>query len=132
MRTTQPQRLSLARLPTGERLEKTPVPMNYVLIIAFAVFVALVTTPSAVAQGAGYEWANLNRQAIALHQAGKYDLAEAIAKKALGLAERNVGPSHSDVATSLESLAAVYRSTGRNDEAESLEERAADIRAIQR
>ena len=106
--------------------------MNYVLIIAFAAFVTFVTTPSAVAQGAGYEWSNLNRQAIGLHQAGKYDLAEAFAKKALDLAERNVGLGHKDVATSLESLAAVYRAMERHEEAETLEERAADIRGIQR
>ena len=106
--------------------------MKTMLIITTAFLLLFLDTSPVFAQGAGYEWANLNRQAIGLHQAGNYDLAEAFAKKALDLAERNVGPGHPDVATSLESLAAVFRATQRDNKAEMLEERAADIRSIRR
>ena len=58
--------------------------------------------------------------------------AVAVAKKAIALAERNVGPDHPDVATSLENLAALYREMKRTKEAEALEQRAARIRTIQR
>jgi hypothetical protein len=55
-----------------------------------------------------------------------------VAQKALQVAEENVGPEHPLVATSLENLAALYRATKRNTEAEALEKRAAKFRAIKR
>jgi Tetratricopeptide repeat len=55
-----------------------------------------------------------------------------VAQKALQVAEQNVGPDRPDVATSLNNLAALYRATKRNAEAEALEKRAARIRAIKR
>ena len=103
--------------------------MKLAVMTAMVIILVSLATPLAFANGAGYEWANLNRNAEELHRIGNFELAEAIAKKALGLAERNVGPNHRDVATSLDTLSAVYRSTDRDGEAEVLEERAAGIRA---
>jgi tetratricopeptide (TPR) repeat protein len=83
-------------------------------------------------QGAGIEWETLNQEAMDLRRAGKYDRAVVVAQKALQVAEENVGPDHPDVDLSLENLAALYRVTQRNKEAEALEMRAARIRAIRR
>ncbi len=46
--------------------------------------------------------------------------------------EKALGPDHPSVATSLENLAVLYRATERDEEAKTLEKRAARIRAIQR
>lgn len=94
--------------------------------------VLCLTAAAAYAQGAGIEWQILNREAMELYRAGKYDRAIVVAKKALEVAEKNVGPNHPDVATSLNNLALLYRATNRVAEAEKLEERAARIRAIKR
>ena len=100
----------------------------------FALAFALLSGMSSVAhaQGAGVEWDALNREVMELYRAGAYDRAVAVAQKALRVAERNVGPDHPDVATSLENLAALYRALKRDSEAEALEQRAARIRAIKR
>ena len=100
-------------------------------IITLAVVLCL-TAAEAYAQGAGIEWERLNRVVVELYRAGKYDDAVAVAKKALEIAEENVGPGHPNVAMSLNNLALLYRATGRIAEAERLEERAARIRAIKR
>ncbi len=95
-----------------------------------------------------------NEEVMELYRVGKYDRAVVVAKKALEVAEKNVGPNHPDVATdlnnlavlydtqghytqadvalSLNNLAALYRATERDEEAKTLEKRAARIRAIQR
>lgn len=52
--------------------------------------------------------------------------------QAVAIAEKALGPDHPNVAASLENLAAVYRATKRDEEAETLEQRASRIRAIQR
>ena len=44
------------------------------------------------AQGAGIEWRNLSQEVLRLYQAGQYDRALVLAKKALEVAEQNVGP----------------------------------------
>ena len=63
---------------------------------------------------------------------GQYAQAETFYKRALAIREKALGPDHPDVATGLENLAALYRATKRDKEAETLEQRAARIRAIQR
>jgi hypothetical protein len=50
--------------------------------------------------------------------------------RALAIREQAFGPTHPIVATSIEYLAALYRTIKRDEEAEQLEERAAGIRAI--
>ncbi len=84
------------------------------------------------AQRAAIEWEILNQEVQELYRAGKYDRAVVVAQKALQVAEKNVGPEHPAVATSLENLAALYRATNRGSEAEALEQRAAKIRAKKR
>jgi len=58
--------------------------------------------------------------------------AEPLCKRSLAIWEKALGPNHPSVATALENLAALYRKTDRLKEAESLEQRAAAIRAIKR
>ncbi len=50
----------------------------------------------------------------------------------LEIREKALGPNHPDVANTLENLAALYRATDRNTEAEAMANRAAKIRAIRR
>ncbi len=84
--------------------------------------------PSALPQGAGIEWDILNQEVKSLYQQGRYDRAVVVAKKALEVAEKNVGPDHPDVATSLNNLAALYDTLGEYAQAESLHKRALSIR----
>ena len=86
----------------------------------------------AAARAQGIEWKTLNDEVMSLYRQGRYDSAVVVAKRALQVAEQSVGPDHPTVATSLENMAALYRKTGREKEAEALEKRAAAIRAIKR
>ena len=106
--------------------------MKHLLAItATCVLLCLATSP-AWAEGAGIEWEVLNDEVMELLRTGKYDRGVVVAKKALEVAEQNVGLDHSSVATSLNNLAGLYRATNRDDEAELLEQRAARIEAIER
>jgi tetratricopeptide (TPR) repeat protein len=87
---------------------------------------------SVYAADAGIEWDTLNREVTDLYRAGHYDRAIVVAKKALEVAEHNVGPHHPDVATSLTFLAALYRAMQRDAEATLLEQRAAVIQAMRK
>lgn len=82
----------------------------------------------AYGQRAGIEWDALNTEVMDLYRAGKYDRAVVVAKKALQVAEQNVGPNHPDVATSLNGLAALYRMQGDYAKAEPLLKRALAIK----
>ena len=79
--------------------------MKYILTITTAFLLLLLATPSVSGQSAGNEWDILNQEAMELYRTGKYDRAVVVAKKALAVAEKNVGPNHPDVATSLSGLA---------------------------
>ena len=83
--------------------------------------------PSVLAEGAGIEWEILNQEVISLYEQGRYDRAVVVAKKALEVAEKNVGPNHPDVATSLNNLAELYRTQGQYAQAEPLYKRALAI-----
>lgn len=61
---------------------------------------------------------------------GKYDRGLKVAKAALQVAERDVGPNRPSLATSLENLAGLYRVTNRSREAEEVEACAKRIRAV--
>jgi hypothetical protein len=63
---------------------------------------------------------------------GDYAKAEPLFRRSLAILEKALGPDHPSVATSLENLAALYRATKRDTEAEQLEVRAKRIRAIKR
>ena len=88
---------------------------------------ALLSSPSVFAQGAGIEWDILNDEVKELYRTGKYARAVVVGKKALKVAEESVGPDHPDVATSLNNLAALYKTQGQYAAAEPLYKRALSI-----
>ena len=106
--------------------------MKHLLAITTTCVLLCLTTPPAWAEGAGIEWDVLNDEVMELYRTGQYDRGVVVAKKALEVAEENVGPDHPSVATSLNNLAGIYRAMGRDDEAEPLEQRASRIESIER
>ena len=97
------------------------------LITAFLSLVLFSgATPSVHAQGS--QWEVLNNEAMSLYQKGQYGRAVMVAKKALDVANKGVGPDHPDVATSLNNLAVLYRSQGQYVQAEPLYQRSLAIR----
>ncbi len=97
-------------------------------IRAFGVVaILLFTISAALAQGAGGEWDRLNQEVIEHYRAGEHDLAAAAARKALRVAEKNVGPDHPDVAASLDTLAEIHMALGRYAVAEPLFQRSLAI-----
>ena len=75
----------------------------------------------------GVEWDTLNDEVMSLYRQGQYDRAVVVAKKALQVAEQNVGPNHPDVATSLNNLALLYQTQGQYAQAEPLYKRSLAI-----
>ena len=102
--------------------------MKYILAITTSFLLLLLGTPPVFAQGAGIEWEILNQEVTELYRTGKYDRAVVVAKKALEVAEKNVGPNHPDVGTSLNNLALLYNTQGQYAQAEPLYKRALAIR----
>jgi tetratricopeptide (TPR) repeat protein len=80
------------------------------------------------AHGQGIEWEVLTEEVMSLYQKGQYDRAMVVAKKALEVAEQTVGPDHPSVATSLNNLAALYKTQGQYAQAEPLYKRSLAIR----
>ena len=109
-------------------VERTQEPMKYVLALATAFLLLLLATPRVFAQGAGIEWDILNQEVMELYRTGKYDRAVVVAKKALEVAENNVGPNHPDVATSLNNLGLLYDTQGQYAQAEPLYKRSLAIK----
>ena len=72
--------------------------------------------------------ARLNAEALAALLDGQYADALPRATESLALRESALGPTHPDVATSVVTLAEVYRAQGRLDDAERLHRRALAIR----
>ena len=79
-------------------------------------------------KGAGAEWDALNVEMAELRGAGESDRAIVVAKKALEVAEKNVGSDHPDVAKSLNNLAALYGTQGDYAQAEPLYKHALAIK----
>ena len=102
--------------------------MKYILTMTTALLLLLLATPSVPAQGPGIEWEVLNQEVMELTQTGQYDRAVVVAKKALEVAEQNTRPNHLAVATSLNNLAALYKTQGQYAKAAPLYTRALDIR----
>jgi CHAT domain-containing protein len=69
----------------------------------------------------------LLRQSIALRLAGQPEKAVPIARQAVELTEKHLGPDHAETAGALANLAAVEAALGRAGEAEPLERRALEI-----
>jgi tetratricopeptide (TPR) repeat protein len=80
------------------------------------------------AQGVGDEWDVLIQEAGELYRAGQNDRAEAVARKALDKADKDVERGHPDVATRLDSLATVYLNQAEYALAEPLLKRALSIK----
>ena len=89
---------------------------------SFAYIAIVAIVPAAAVQGANVS--ALNQQSVKLHNQGKDKEATAIAEKAVGLAQRTLGPDHLDTLKSLYNLASLYEAGGRYGEAEPLLKRA--------
>ena len=83
--------------------------MKHLLAITTTCVLLCLATPPVWADGAGIEWDVLNDEVKKLYRTGQYDRGVVVAKKALDVAEQNVGANHPDVATSLNTLAELYR-----------------------
>jgi CHAT domain-containing protein/Flp pilus assembly protein TadD len=70
----------------------------------------------------------LNDEVARLYGKGKYDEAIPLAEQALAIYEKNLGPDHPQVATSLDSLAELYWAKGDYAKAEPLYQRALAIK----
>jgi hypothetical protein len=92
--------------------------MKYVVTISTTILLLWLATPPAFAEGAGNEWEVLNQEVMELYRAGEYGDAVVVAKKALEVAEKNLGPDHPQVATSLNKLAELHRAQGQYARAE--------------
>jgi Tetratricopeptide repeat len=75
---------------------------------------------------------SLNNLAALYHMQGQYALAEPLFKRSLVIREKTLGPDHPDVATTLEGLVLLYRLTNRTAEADALDKRAREIRAMRK
>ncbi len=101
--------------------------MKHLLAITTTCVLLCLATLPVLAEGAGIEWDVLNDEVMELYRTGKYDRSVVVAKKALEVAEQNVGPDHPAVATSLNNLAFLYNTQGHYAQAEPLYKRALAI-----
>src|SRR5664279_1046043 len=99
--------------------------MKRALTALLLLLVAFGTGVVAYAQGS--EWKTLNDEVVSLYRKGRYDRAVVVAKKALEIAEANVGPYDASVAVSLSNLAQIYSTQGQYAAAEPLFKRALAI-----
>ncbi|MBI5745961.1 MAG: tetratricopeptide repeat protein [Nitrospirae bacterium] len=90
-------------------------------------FVVLALFLSLISSCATMEAQRLNQKVIELYGQGRYSEAINYEKKVLEIVEKAMGKEHPDVATSLNNLAALYKSTGRYSEAEPLFKRSLEI-----
>ena len=67
---------------------------------------------------------SLTNLGLLYHEQGQYAQAEPVLERSLEIIETVLGPDVPDVVGSLENLAALYRATQRDSEAEKLEQRA--------
>ena len=74
---------------------------------------------------------SLNNLGLLYHNQGNYAEAEPLYKRSLAIWEKNLGPEHPKVATSLENYADLLRKMDRGAEAEKMEARAKAIHAKQ-
>ena len=103
------------------------------LISLAAVIIFVVSTSMAgpLIRGVQDEtlWNELRAKSALLYQQGRYSEAVEVAKEALKVAEETFGTDHPNVATVLKNMAELYKSIGKKEEAERLEERAKGIRS---
>ena len=108
----------IAQLPEGYLWFLLPV-------ILLAASIALAQSPEQKA--ALTEARRMSHEAIALSRAGNFSQVEALIERSLAIREKVLGPDHPAVATSLNDLGSLYRSTEEYDKAEPLLERAVAI-----
>ncbi|CAK8712571.1 hypothetical protein KKHLCK_01590 [Candidatus Electrothrix laxa] len=90
-------------------------------ILGVVLFLLFVVVPHAFGEeGAKEHWEELNAQVVAAYQEGKYTEGIGLAEQARGYAEKHFGQEHPDTLTSINNLAALYKSQGRYSEAEPL------------
>jgi len=75
-----------------------------------------------------HETRKLYTEFVRLYRAGKYDEARPLIERVLEIRERVLGPEHSDVASTLNNLAILYKTRGDYAKAEPLYGRALNIR----
>ena len=102
--------------------------MKCLKILSFAAILACLAPPVVYGEDTGSHWDKLNRELGEHYRAGQYDKALVLAKQALEVAEKAVGPDHPDVALSLNGLALIYGTLGQYAQAEPLYQRALAIR----
>jgi CHAT domain-containing protein/Tfp pilus assembly protein PilF len=91
------------------------------IVLAFALFlISFACAQSSEADG-------LTKRAIELYQEGKYAEAVPLARQALAIYEKTLGPDHPAVAAALNNLASFYDDEGKSAEAEPLLKRALAI-----
>ena len=118
--------------PTGERLatdDDGPGDSNARIVITLPITgtYTIVVHSDQAGEGGDYQLAwraatlaeqdmalatELNRQAEALYQEGRYSAAEPLYQRALAIREAQLGPDHPNTATSLNNLAALYWAQG--------------------
>jgi TonB family protein len=103
-----------------------------VTVLPAALFVCLLAAPSSAqtsASEAGSEKArNLNAQAVALHNQGKYEEAVKLQKQALVVWEKEFGKEHKLIATGSTNLGEMYQALKRYDEAANAYRRALKVK----
>ena len=100
--------------------------MKRIITTLLALLMALSTAAPVPAQG--IEWEVLTQEFASLYKQGLYDRAVIVAKKALEVAEKAVGPDYPSVATSLNNLALLYKAQAEYAQAEPLYKRSLAIR----
>jgi tetratricopeptide (TPR) repeat protein len=100
-------------------------PLTRKMLVAMAI---AVWAPMAAADDPLAEALALIKQARPLYDQGRYAEAEPLFKRALAIYQKALDPEHPSVATTLDNLAALYRSQGRDAEAEPLSKRGLAIR----
>jgi tetratricopeptide (TPR) repeat protein len=110
------------QVSSGERMHQTTSIQSVTRLLVALAALLLCTGSSAQAQAA--EWLKLNQEAKALYGQGNYPQAIIVARQALSVAEKALGPDHPDVATSLNNLALLYDTQGQYAKAEPLYKRA--------
>lgn len=74
-----------------------------------------------------YEASRLTSESTRLYQSGAYEQAQAMSERALEIRERVLGPSHPEVAASLNYLGLIYNARTQLDKAETSYQRALEI-----
>lgn len=92
-----------------------------------SLFVGFALLCAAVAHAQDGNWPALNREGMTLLKNGEYARGVEVAKRAIVIAEQEMGPDHPEVATSLNNLAAIYVHQGKYAQAVALYKRSLTI-----